>query len=123
MVGKEKHFDKGNRSEKLVVKTNVFVKQEPQLPSPQSTSSSSEPSIVSPKETSSSSSKLQHKTSIDDRLTIIKCENSLDDIELESANDKFDGWVIFINYHFDVVFWFILITTTADNVVKIYIED
>lgn len=90
MVGKEKHFDKGNRSEKLVVKTNVFVKQEPQLPSPQSTSSSSEPSIVSPKETSSSS-KLQPKTSIDDRLTIIKCENSLDDIELESANDKFDG--------------------------------
>lgn len=89
MVGKEKHFDKGNRSEKLVVKTNVFVKQEPKLQSTQSTSSSSEPSIVVSKETSSS--KLQHQTSIDDRLTIIKCENSLDDIELESANDKFDG--------------------------------
>lgn len=90
MVGKEKHFDKGNRSDKLVVKTNVFVKQEPKLPSPQSTSSSSsEPSILTSKGTCSM--KLQHKTSIDDRLTIIKCENSLDDIDLESANDKFDG--------------------------------
>lgn len=83
MVGKEKPLNKVNRSESLVVETDLIVKQEQTLLSPQSTSSNH--SSIDISNSAQSFSQCEDKA-------IIKYEDDSNN-ENTSSNDKPDRWV------------------------------